>query len=61
MSCHEPFVPETAFLATVLCLVGISSLFPLRQARCALSSVGVLILAFGVIRQFGRPGPPGSV
>ena len=38
------------FLATALFLVGISSHFPLRQARYSLIVVGTLILAFAVVQ-----------
>ena len=46
------------FLATVLFLVGISSHFPLRQARYALIVVGGLLLVVSVIQLLGLPGPP---
>ncbi len=57
----DKYVRDTVFLATVLFLVGISSHFPLRQARYALIAVGSLILAFSVIQLFGLPGPPGGL
>ena len=57
----DKYVRDTVFLATVLFLVGISSHFPLRQARYALIGVGTLILAFSVIQLFGLPGPPGGL
>ena len=41
--------------------VGISSHFPLRQARYALIGVGTLILIFSVIQLLGLPGPPGGL
>jgi hypothetical protein len=54
----DKYVRDTVFLATVLFLVGISSHFPLRQARYSLIAVGTLILAFAVIQLLGLPGPP---
>ncbi len=57
----DKYVRDTVFLATVLFLVGISSHFPLRQARYALVAVGTLILAFAVIELLGLPGPPGGL
>ncbi len=54
----DKYVRDTVFLATVLYLVGISSHFPLRQARYALIGVGALILGFAVIQLLGLPGPP---
>lgn len=54
----DDYVRDTVFLATVLFLVGISSHFPLRQARYALIGVGALILGFAVIQLLGLPGPP---
>jgi len=57
----DKYVRDTVFLATVLFLVGISSHFPLRQARYALIGVGVLILAFAVVQLLGLPGPPGGL
>ncbi len=49
---------DTVFLATVLFLVGISSHFPLPQARYGLIAVGALILVFAVIQLLGLPRPP---
>ncbi|HME02601.1 MAG TPA: hypothetical protein VKG38_06160 [Solirubrobacteraceae bacterium] len=54
----DKYVRDTVFLATVLFLVGISSHFPLLQARYALIGIGVLLLAFSVIQLLGLPGPP---
>jgi hypothetical protein len=54
----DDYVRDTVFLATVLFLVGISSHFPLRQARVGLISVGALILVFAVVQVLGLPGPP---
>lgn len=54
----DKYIRDTVFLATVLFLVGISSHFPLRQARLALIGVGGLLLAFAVIQLLGLPGPP---
>jgi hypothetical protein len=54
----DKYVRDTVFLATVLFLVGISSHFPLRQARYGLISVGALLLMFSVIQLLGLPGPP---
>jgi hypothetical protein len=54
----DDYVRGTVFLATVLFLVGISSHFPLRQARFGLITVGALILVFAVIQLLGLPGPP---
>lgn len=54
----DDYVRDTVFLATVLFLVGISSHFPLRQARFGLIAVGALILVFAVIQVLGLPGPP---
>jgi len=51
-------VRDTVFLATVLFLVGISSHFPLLQARYGLIGIGVLLLAFSVVQLLGLPGPP---
>ncbi len=57
----DKYVRDTVFLATVLFLVGISSHFPLRQARYALIGVGTLILVFSVVQLLGLPGPPGGL
>jgi hypothetical protein len=57
----DKYVRDTVFLATVLFLVGISSHFPLRQARYALIGVGALILIFSIIQLLGLPGPPGGL
>ena len=57
----DKYVRDTVFLATVLFLVGISSHFPLRQARYALIGVGMAILAFAIIELLGLPGPPGGL
>jgi hypothetical protein len=54
----DKYVRDTVFLATVLFLVGISSHFPLRQARYALIAVGALTLGFAVVQLLGLPGPP---
>jgi len=54
----DKYVRDTVFLATVLFLVGISSHFPLRQARYGLIVVGTLILGFAVVQLLGLPGPP---
>ncbi len=54
----DKYVRDTVFLATVLFLVGISSHFPLRQARYGLIGVGALILVFAVVQLLGLPGPP---
>lgn len=54
----DKYVRDTVFLATVLFLVGISSHFPLRQARYGLIAVGALILAFAIVQVLGLPGPP---
>ncbi len=54
----DKYVRDTVFLATVLFLVGISSHFPLRQARYPLIAVGTLILAFSIVQLLGLPGPP---
>jgi hypothetical protein len=56
----DEYVRDTVFLATVLFLVGISSHFPVRQARYGLIGVGALILVFAVIQVLGLPGPPGG-
>jgi hypothetical protein len=56
----DKYVRDTVFLATVLFLVGISSHFPLRQARYCLIGVGGLILVFAVVQVLGLPGPPSS-
>ena len=55
----DDYVRDTVFLATVLFLVGISSHFPLRQARFGLIAVGALILVFAVIQLLSLPEPPG--
>jgi hypothetical protein len=54
----DKYVRDTVFLATVLFLVGISSHFPLLQARYALIGIGALLLVFSVIQLLGLPGPP---
>ena len=54
----DKYVRDTVFLATVLFLVGISSHFPLRQARYGLIAVGGLLLVFSVIQLAELPGPP---
>jgi hypothetical protein len=59
-STGDDYVRDTVFLATVLFLVGISSHFPLRQARFGLITVGAAILVFAVIQVLGLPGPPGT-
>ncbi len=59
-STGDKYVRDTVFLATVLFLVGISSHFPLRQARYGLIGVGALILVFAVVQVLGLPGPPGG-
>lgn len=56
----DKYVRDTVFLATVLFLVGISSHFPVRQARYGLIGVGALILVFAVAQVLGLPGPPGG-
>jgi hypothetical protein len=56
----DKYVRDTVFLATVLFLVGISSHFPVRQARYGLIAVGTLILVFAVVQVLGLPGPPGG-
>jgi hypothetical protein len=56
----DKYVRDTVFLATVLFLVGISSHFPVRQARYGLIAVGALILVFAVVQVLGLPGPPAS-
>jgi hypothetical protein len=56
----DDYVRDTVFLATVLFLVGISSHFPLLQARFGLIAVGALILVFAVIQVLGLPGPPAA-
>jgi hypothetical protein len=56
----DKYVRDTVFLATVLFLVGISSHFPVRQARYGLIGVGALILVFAVVQVLGLPGPPGG-
>jgi len=57
-STSDKFVRDTVFLATVLFLVGISSHFPLRQARYVLVAVAALMLAFSAVQLLGLPGPP---
>jgi hypothetical protein len=57
----DKYVRDTVFLATVLFLVGISSHFPVRQARYGLIGVGSLILVFAVVQLLGLPGPPGGL
>ncbi len=59
-STGDEYVRDTVFLATVLFLVGISSHFPVRQARYGLICIGALILVFAVIQELGLPGPPGG-
>ncbi len=54
----DKYVRDTVFLATVLFLVGISSHFPVRQARYGLIAVGGLLLVFSVIQLAELPGPP---
>jgi hypothetical protein len=54
----DKYVRDTVFLATVLFLVGISSHFPLRQARYGLITIGGLLLVFSVVQLLGLPGPP---
>jgi hypothetical protein len=46
------------FLATVLCLVGISGHFPIRQARYGLIGIGAVILLFSVVELLELPTPP---
>jgi hypothetical protein len=59
-STGDDYVRDTVFLATVLFLVGISSHFPLRQARFGLIAVGTLILVFAIVQVLGLPGPPAT-
>ncbi len=54
----DKYVRDTVFLATVLFLVGISGHFRIRQARYALVTVGVALLAFSVVQLLGLPAPP---
>jgi hypothetical protein len=54
----DKYVRDTVFLATVLFLVGISSHFPVRQARFGLIAIGALLLVFSVIQLTQLPGPP---
>ena len=54
----DKYVRDTVFLATVLFLVGISSHFPVRQARYGLIAIGGLLLVFSVIQLAELPGPP---
>jgi hypothetical protein len=59
-STSDKYVRDTVFLATVLFLVGISSHFPMRQARYGLIGIGALILVFAVVQVLGLPAPPGG-
>jgi hypothetical protein len=54
----DKYVRDTVFLATVLFLVGISSHFPLRQARYVLIGMGGVLLVFSIVQLAGLPGPP---
>jgi hypothetical protein len=54
----DKYVRNTVFLATVLFLVGISSHFPIRQARYVLIGIGALILVFAVVQLIELPGLP---
>jgi len=54
----DKYVRDTVFLATVLFLVGISSHFPVRQARYGLIAIGGLLLVFSVVQLAELPGPP---
>ncbi len=60
-STSDKYVRDTVFLATVLFLVGISSHFPVRQARYGLIGMGGVILVFAVVQLLGLPGPPGGL
>lgn len=54
----DNYVRDTVFLATVLFLVGISSHFRIRQARYALVTIGVALLAFSIVQLTGLSAPP---
>jgi len=54
----DGYVRAALTLASVLFLVGISSHLPVRGAQVALVSVGVLLLAFGVVLILLLPTPP---
>lgn len=54
----DNYVRDTVFLATVLFLVGISSHFPLRQARYGLIGAGGVLLVFSVVQLLSLPAPP---
>ncbi len=54
----DNYIRDTVFLATVLFLVGISSHFPLTQARLGLIGLGGALLVFAVIQLLGLPAPP---
>ena len=56
----DKYVRDTVFLATVLFLVGISSHFPLRQARYGLVAVAGVMLVFSIVQLLGLPGAPGG-
>jgi hypothetical protein len=57
----DDYIRDTVFLATVLFLVGISSHFPLRQARFGLLGVATVMLVFSLVQLLGLPGPPGGL
>ncbi len=54
----DDYVRDTVFLATVLFLVGISGHFRIYQARYALVTIGIALLAFSIVQLGGLPPPP---
>jgi hypothetical protein len=54
----DKYVRDTVYLATVLFLVGISTRFPVRQARYVLIGLGVVLLTFSIVQLAGLPSPP---
>lgn len=54
----DKYVRVTVYLASVLFLVGISTRFPLRQARYGLVTLGALLLVFSCVQLLGLPGLP---
>ena len=54
----DKYVRLTVILAAVLFLVGISSRFPLRQARYGLIAVALALLVISFVQLLTLPGPP---
>jgi hypothetical protein len=54
----DNYIRVTVILASVLFIVGISSHFPLRNARYGLVALGTALLIFAAVEILSLPGPP---